>query len=200
MKTGSVSRRHFIGAIALAGAAASVTRVFAALPGQSVDLVHDTLNGLLAFVVPGTDSYSTQQGVLSTSPGGTDGGGIEALIATIDLSTPYIPQFSATIAALLNGLAQAVNPAGAGPFVSPFANLGFAQKAAVFQIMDATDAYKVLSGILPAFVAFFVYSEAGVFDPSTRKLTGKPLGWTISNYSGVADGRDEFRGYLREEG
>jgi hypothetical protein len=30
----------------------------------------------------------------------------------------------------------------------------------------------------------------------TRTLTQQPVGWTISNYSGTADGRDEFRGYL----
>jgi hypothetical protein len=38
--------------------------------------------------------------------------------------------------------------------------------------------------------------DAGAFDPVTRTLTQQPVGWTISNYSGTADGRDEFRGYL----
>jgi hypothetical protein len=64
--------------------------------------------------------------------------------------------------------------------------------------MDGHDAFKVLAGVLPAFVAFFVYSEAGAFDPATRSLTGRPLGWTLSDYDGVADGRDAMIGYLRE--
>ncbi len=33
--------------------------------------------------------------------------------------------------------------------------------------------------MLPPFVAFFCYSEAGAFDPATRSLTGEPLGWTL---------------------
>ena len=63
--------------------------------------------------------------------------------------------------------------------------------------MDTTDALKPLIGILPAICAFLVYSEAGVFDPTSRTLTDTPVGWALSNYQGVADGRDEFRGYLR---
>ena len=38
--------------------------------------------------------------------------------------------------------------------------------------------------------------EAGTFDPAIRKLTGKPLGWTLCHYQGVADGRDELLGYF----
>jgi hypothetical protein len=54
----------------------------------------------------------------------------------------------------------------------------------------------VIAGVLPAFVAFFGYSEAAAFDPTSGTLTSTPIGWTISNYQGVADGRDEFLGYL----
>jgi hypothetical protein len=160
------------------------------------DVVRDTFNGLLAFVVPGHDEYSIAQGVSSTDPGGVDAGVMDVLIATIDESTPYVPQFSLLAAALLNGIAQAVNATGAGPFVSPFARLSFAEKTAVFQIMDGNDAYKVLASVLPAFVAYFIYSEAGAFDPATRSLSGTPLGWRLASYAGVADGRDEFLGYL----
>jgi hypothetical protein len=174
-------------------------RWFEAAHAQELDVVRDTYNGLLAFVVPGSDLYSRAQGVSTPERGGVDAGAAESLIETIDRSTPLIPQFSAQVAALLNGVAAAVNPAATGPFASPFARLPFAHKAAVFQFMDASDAYRVLSGVLPAFVAFFVYSEAGTFDTVTRSLTGKPLGWTLSNYQGVADGRDEFRGYLKEK-
>jgi hypothetical protein len=53
-----------------------------------------------------------------------------------------------------------------------------------------------LVGVLPALVAFLAYSEAGVFDHATRTLHGRPVGWTLSGYEGVADGRDDFRGYF----
>jgi hypothetical protein len=107
-----------------------------------------------------------------------------------------IPGFSAQVAAVLNSLATIVNPSPAVTFVSPFANLSFAEKAGVFQIMDATAGLQQLGGILPPFAAFFTYSDAGTFDPTTRSLTGEPLGWTLSHYQGVADGRDELLGYF----
>jgi hypothetical protein len=206
MKGEQLSRRIFLGQMALASAAAALVRAPESLGvggwlesahAASADVLHDTFNGLMAFVVPGRDEYSIQQGVVSDSPGGVEAGGVDGLIATIDESTPYFPNFSAAIAAILNGTALAVNPGAAGPFVSPFARLSSQEKAAVFQYMDGTDTFKVLAGVLPAFVAFFVYSEAGTFDPITRSLTGVPVGWTISDYQGVADGRDEFLGYLK---
>ena len=162
----------------------------------SADLLHDTYNGLLAFVVPGRDDYSQHQGEATDEPGGVESGAVDALIATIDESTPYVPGFSMQIAGILNYIALAINAAAAGPFTSPFARLSMAEKAAVFRVMDAEPSLKVIAGVLPAFVAFFVYSEAGVFDPATRSLTGEPLGWTLSNYQGVADGRNEFLGYF----
>ena len=125
-----------------------------------------------------------------------DEGVADILIATLDETTPFVPQFSATVAAILNGIALAVNPSPPGTFLSPFACLSFAEKAAVFQIMDATDSLKPLAGVLPAFVAFFCYSEAAVFDPVTRTLTGQPIAWELSSYQGVADGRNEFLGYF----
>jgi|SRR5712691_11727580 len=161
-----------------------------------VDFVHDTLNGLLAFVAPGPDAYSVAQGVSTVEPGGLDAGVTEVLIETLDLSAPFLPQFSATVAAILNNVAQLVNPAAGGPFLSLFARLSFAEKVTVFQIMDGTDSLKPLAGVLPALVAYVCYSEAGVFDPTTRSLTGDPIGWAISSYTGVADGRDEFLGYF----
>lgn len=200
MKSNVISRGGFVGQMSLASAAALLMQAPEFLPGdawmetlmaQTSDLLHDTFNGLLAFVVPGTDAYSIHQGVSAHDPGGVDAGAADALIETIDLSTPFVPQFSSQVAALLNGLAQAVNPTAGGSFVSPFARLSFVEKVAVFQIMDGNDSFKVLAGVLPGFVAFFVYSEAGTFDPATRSLTARPLGWTLSNYNGVADGRDE---------
>jgi hypothetical protein len=183
--------------IAQAPVFASGGRWFAAAEAAPLDFVRDTFHGLLAFVVPGTDAYSQAQGVSTADPGGVDAGVTDALIATIDGSAPYIGNFSAVVATILNGLGEAVHPGVTGPFGSPFANLTYPEKTAVFQIMDNDGAFKVLAGVLPAFVAFFVYSEAGTFDPATRSLTATPLGWSLSNYQGVADGRDEFRGYLQ---
>jgi hypothetical protein len=161
-----------------------------------VGLVRDTLNGLLAFVVPGPDAYSVAQGVSDAATGGVDAGVMEVLIKTLDLSAPFIPNFSSMVAGILNDLAQKVNPAAVGSLASLFSRLSFAEKAAVFQIMDSTDSLKSIGGVLPAFVAYVCYSDAGVFDPVTRTLQARPVGWMISSYSGVADGRNEFRGYF----
>ena len=159
-----------------------------------IDVVRDTLNGLLAFVVPGPDAYSVAQGSSDDAPGGVEAGVMEVLIRTLDLSAPFLPHFSVTVAGLLNDLAQKVNPSAAGSLSSPFSRLSFAEKVAV--IMDGTDLLKSLAGVLPAFVAYLCYSDAGVFDPTTGGLTGKPVGWTISNYTGTADGREECSGYF----
>jgi hypothetical protein len=58
--------------------------------------------------------------------------------------------------------------------------------------------YRPLIGALPALVAFLAYSEVGVFDPATRSLTATPVGWTLSGYAGVADGRAELIGYFED--
>ena len=83
------------------------------------DLVHDTLNGLLAFIVPGPDAYSQAQALTSPTLGGVDANVIDVLIETLDLSVPFLPQFSATVAGILNNLAQLVDPSATTPFQSP---------------------------------------------------------------------------------
>ena len=198
-------RRDFVWGGALAAAALVVSRsefAQAAVAPSAADhaIVLDTIDGLLAFVVPGPDAHSVAQGMTSPTVGGVGLGIAAMLAATIDQTTPFVPHFSATVAATLNALASLVNaaalPTPAPPFASPFARLSFAEKAAVFQIMDGNEALKLLGGVLPPFVAFFCYSEAAAFDPATRTLTGQPVAWRLSRYQGVADGRDEFRGYL----
>jgi hypothetical protein len=169
----------------------------AAAKAAGPDLVTDTLNGLLAFVVPGADGYSLAQGISTQEAGGVEAGVAQALIETIDASAPYLPSFSAVVASILNDLAQAVGAPASGDFEAPFARLSFAQKVAVLQIMDSTDPLKPLAGVLPAIVAYLAHSEAGAFDPATRSITSPPVGWTISDYTGVAEGRAELRGYFR---
>lgn len=199
------SRRSFLGNVAFTAAASAVLSARGFLDGQGwleaataapADLVHQTFNGLFAFVVPGPDEYSVAQGASTTEPGGLDAGAVEAFLTTLDQSTP-LPNFSGIVAATLNGLAQQVNPTATTPFDSPFANLSYVEKAVVFSVIDSIDQLKLLGGLLPLFVAYFCYSEAGVLDPATRTLTGHPIGWQLSHYTGVSDGRAEFLGYFR---
>jgi hypothetical protein len=200
----AISRRGFLANALWTSVASAILRArtfvdragLDAAEAPSPDLVQDTFNGLLAFVVPGPDEYSLSQGVSTSEPGGVDAAAATVLTATLDGSTPFIPHFSATVATVLNNLAQAVNPSAAGAFSSPFARLSFAEKVAVFEIMDATDSLRPLAGVLPALTAAFCFSEAGVFDPATRSLSGSPVGWRISSYQGIADGRAEFLGYF----
>jgi hypothetical protein len=112
---------------------------------------------------------------------------------------------SSGVATLLNNYALEVNSAAvSGPFSSPFANLAFKDKAAVFQRFESDQVasslapeLRFVSGILPGFVAFVFNSEAGHYDPGARQLTGKPVSWTIANYSGPAEGHAEFKGYYQ---
>jgi hypothetical protein len=164
------------------------------------DTVTETFDGLVAFVVPGPDEYSVAQGDSTAEPGGIDAGATPALIAGLNFAQWFNPTAAEAVATLLNSVALAVNPnAASGGFASPFANLSFAEKAAVFSVLEGDPQFvslRSLVGSLLALVAFLCYSEVGVFDPATRTLVGEPIGWTLSSYDGVADGRDEFRGYF----
>lgn len=155
----------------------------------------DTLQALLAFVVPGPDQFSVAQGVTDTELGGVDAGVLAALTETLDLAAPS-PQPPLTtsqfVVVLLDQVAGGVNPAASG-----FASLSFGEKMAVFAFLESDPLAAPLASALLAVTANLVYSEAGVFDPSTRTLTGQPLGWDLTGYSGTADGRDEFVGYYR---
>ena len=206
-----ISRRRFI---ELAGAAA----VFAQIPGflagrgwledalaQSPDATRDALNGLVAFVVPGPDAYSVAQGQSTAEPGGIEAGGTDLLIELLDrfVDTPagaVLPS-SGGVAQLLNGTALQVNPAAAGgAFASPFARLKFDEKIEVFRRLEEItedSELRFVSGILIGAVGFLCFGEGGVFDRSTRQLTGTPVGWTLENYDGVAEGRAELRGYWK---
>lgn len=199
------TRRNFIADMGLAAAALILFRStdsidrgwLATAEAATLDEIRDTLNGLLAFILPGPDQYSVTQGVSTAEPGALAANVTDVLMETVDQSATYLPSFSAVVATVFNDLAGLVNPTATGPFASHFAHLSFNEKVAVFQIMDSTDSLKPLIGILPAICAFLVYSEAGVFDPVTKSITDTPVGWKLSNYDGVADGRDEFQGYLR---
>ena len=184
----SFSRRSFLhSALAAAGMLlvhevkafpdSAVLRTIA--PAATVDLVHDTINGLSAFVVPGPDAYSLAQGVSTPEPGAIAALATEIFIPILDGSVPFVPNFSAVVAGILNQLTLAVNPSPVGPFNAPFANLSFNEKVVVLQIMDGTDSLKPLAGILPAFVAYICYSEASVLD-RVDAYDYRPTGWLVA--------------------
>jgi hypothetical protein len=166
------------------------------------DVVEETMNGLVAFIVPGRDRYSTGQGTKSAKAGGIEAGATPALIQTLDRFLPSNPPLSATTATILNSVATTVRPASRrGKFGSAFANLSFAEKAKVFQTVEGfsgpeAGSIRFLFGNLPDLVAFLAYSEAGVFDRRRGRLRRRPLGWSLTGYGGTADGHAEFRGYL----
>lgn len=201
----TLTRRTFVArALATAGALVALPDAIARLGLDDVaaaapDLVTDTLNGLVAFVVPGPDAYSIAQGEATAEPGGIDAFATPALIEGLTFAQPSQP-LASIVASLLNLVAQGVDPESAsGPFASPFANLAFAEKAAVFDVLEHDEAFAQLwslFGILPSLVAFLAYSEVGVFNLATRSLVGTPVGWTLTSYDGVADGRDAYIGYF----
>jgi hypothetical protein len=208
-----LSRRRFLRHAGLTAAAMALLQAPQVLSGRGwiqpvyaadPHLVRDhTYNGLLAFVVPGNDPYSMDQGVSTKKPGGVDADITDVLIASMDQAVPFRPNFSVELAGILNFVAQQVNASASEPFSAPFANLSFPEKVKVFAFLEGgvvpeLRPFAPLAGVLLQFVAFLVYSEAGVFDPNTRTLTDRPLGWKLSNYEGVADGRDEFKGYYQD--
>ena len=173
----------------------------------------DTFNGLLAMLVPGDDAYSRRQGVTRAGPGGVGSGAAPFVIDTYRRALPIPLVFPGVevkvpiqlfIEAVLNSEALAVNPlAGTGPFKSAFANLSYADKVEVLRrleedrpIYDGT-ILRFLFNTLPTLTTFVAYSEAPVFDKRTRTITRRPVGWDLTAYPGVADGRDEFIGYYR---
>jgi hypothetical protein len=152
------------------------------------NLVQQTMNGLVAFIVPGPDRYSRAQGTTTKTPGGIEAGATPVLIRTLDRFLPGPLPLSATAATILNEFAAQVTPVNRGyhPFLSAFANLSVARKAQVFQTVESLQAesagsIRFLIGNLPDLVAFVAY--------------GRPLGRKLTKYAGVADGRKELKGY-----
>lgn len=209
-----LSRRTFVSRSAMLAAAALLGQVpgFVARQGlveealaQTPDMTHDTLNGFVAFVVPGPDAYSVAQGQSTPEPGGIDAGATELLIETANRyagssNTSGVPAAEG-VAALLNQAATRVNPAAAsGAFVSPFARLRFEEKVEAMRLLEQDtegSTVRAISGTLMGITAFLAYSEGGVLDRGRRETTAEPVGWKISRYDGVAEGRDELIGYWK---
>lgn len=127
---------------------------------------------------------------------------------------------SLAVAMLLNLVATQANPAAVeGPFLSPFARLSFDDKARAFELLEGPDPdlvgaldtelpeplrsslsglLRFLSGALLEFSAFGSYNEWAVFDAQTKTLRATPVGWTLTGYTGPADGRDDLIGYYQD--
>lgn len=122
-------------------------------------------------------------------------GGADVLIATLDRFIVTRPPLSTTIAAFLNGL----SPQRRGPFASRFANLRFREKRAVLDALTASseEGIRFLGSNLAGLAAFACYSEANAYDRRRRRLRKRPLGWSLSGYDGLAEGRAELKGYYR---
>lgn len=211
---GGLSRRTFVSRTGVLGAAALLGQIpgFLARQGwleealaQSPDLTRDTLNGLVAFVVPGPDAYSVAQGQSTPEAGGIEAGTTELLIETANSyagsSTAANPAAADAVAGLLNQLALRVNPVAAGgAFQSPFARLSLGEKIEVFRILEQETegtSLRAISGTLISLTAFLAYSEGGVLDRDRREAPTEPVGWRISGYDGVAEGRDDLIGYWK---
>lgn len=211
MRETGVSRRELLErATALVAGAAVLDRLPHALRvhgwledayAATPKVVQQTINGLVAFIVPGRDRYSRAQGTTSRTPGGIEAGTTPALIRTLDRFLPGPLPLSATAASILNEFATQVDPSSRqGPFASPFANLSFADKGRVFQTVEGLESesagsIRFLVGNLPDLVAFLAYSEVGVYDAKRRRVRGRPVGWRLTRYAGVAEGRKELKGY-----
>ncbi|NLV78651.1 MAG: hypothetical protein GXY65_04795 [Rhodococcus sp.] len=206
------NRRQFLVRLAVTGVAAtSVAALFTAPPAAraQTDATTDTINAILAFVVPGDDPYSRQQGMATDRPGGVTPGTTDSLRRTFDLAVPDMGLTplgldvtgADAVAALVNLFAVTAEPSSVtGPFAAPFANLSHASKAHVFDLLDTDPRFPGRSiayavNAIPTLAAFVAYSEVSAFDRDRRVLTGRPVGWALSDYAGVGDGWDEFLGY-----
>ena len=193
--------------------------------GEDVDVVVDTFNGLGAMIWPGHDAYSVAQGEWRDGPGAVAANVGRHMTEMLDglVAQPYtalpvnrgtVP-LSGSLASAINSVAVAVNPVGTGAaFPSPFARLTVADKAAVWRILeqdtrqvadrDPTRSLGVLQflfGVLPPLVAFYAFCEVDVFDPATRTVVRRPLGWDHAGFLGdrtaPVEGWDDFLGYYQ---
>lgn len=240
-------------------------------------LARDTLNGFVAFSLPGQDAYSTAQGTPRSEPGGIEAGGTDFLIRNLDRFLPFpdeivrpaasalvtalrdlpLPiagnllfglfgpsvvtiglvddavQFiienddtaplSLPVALLLNYVATATDPASLhGAFLSPFSRLSFADKARAMAMIEVSQSQLValldtqvpqplqasvsgllqfLGGALHEFAAFGSLGESPRFDPATRTLTGRPVGWQLTGFlpdNQTGDGWDDLLGFYQD--
>jgi hypothetical protein len=113
MTSTQLTRRAFLARIGVLGAGAALLPRCVAGPGAGGDLdaealdlgdlidllrpvlgdlSRDTLNGFVAFILPGQDPYSNAQGTPRSEPGGIEAGGTDFLIQNLDRFLPVADQ------------------------------------------------------------------------------------------------------------
>lgn len=222
-----LDRRAFLARAGVVGLSAALLQLPGALRARGLldgaasdtDLTLDTMRGLAAFVVPGPDPYSVAQGHPSPTPGGIAARAAEYLVVNLDafVPAPALGPFSGdgtvpasgAVATMLNAMAAQVDPvATAGGFASHFSRLSWENKAEVFRRLEATqgddDGAQTIWFVALALVSFAAYccfSDWHRFDPVTRTLDGRPVGWDLTGYNpgltSAADGWPELQGYYR---
>jgi hypothetical protein len=203
---GLVRRSLLIGVPTTVALAALPSPVARAASGE--DYVTQGLNGVVAYVVPGEDGYSRQQGLTAPYPGGVAAGAGRALAHTYDqaVEVAIAPALAINLpgaqgVSLLLALFTAWRyPSASGPFDHPFANLRHAQKGAVLADLDRQEFWQATPlgyalGTLVTLAAFCSFAEAGVYDRARGSLARWPVGWTLARYRGVSDGWPELLGY-----
>ena len=205
-----LSRRQFLARSALVTAAVAAAPALlksrkahaAVLPPA---MITDTLNAVLAFVVPGADPYSVQQQLTDDQPGGVEANAqlpLEFGLNTAGLAPPPFDSLSELISFALDNVTDFINPTVTGPFSARFANLTWNEKVAVFSAMESGLAGAeliTLANALLLYSGLVSYSEAGVLNPLTGELIAEPVGWQISDYKGISVGRDDYQGYYRNQ-
>ena len=165
-------------------------------------------SGVTAVALPGLDPPPSEAATLDDAL---------RLLLESDATVPL----SLAVAALLNLLATQVNPAAvSGAFLSPFARLSYPEKARGFELLEGPDTdlvalldaefpqplqdtvsglLRFVAGALLEFATFGGYHEYAVFDPATKQLTARPVGWELSGYQpdGPVEGWDEFIGFYQ---
>lgn len=121
MARNELSRRGFLARIGVLGAGARfLPRFVSAAPGATIELAglvdalrpvlgqltRDTLDGFIAFIVPGDDDYSRAQGTPRDDAGGIAVGGTDFLIESLDRFPPFsIDEARPAASALVSALA-----------------------------------------------------------------------------------------------
>jgi hypothetical protein len=204
-----VRRRTVLLCVPVGAAAALAVWSTPAAGAAAEDYPAQAFKALAAYVVPGDDAYSVQQGLTAARPGGVAAGTDVMLRETYDraIAIGIAPAFAVDlpgavgVALLLDVFTRARYPqVAAGPFPHPFANLRHGHKALVLADIDSAQLLEdsvigYAFGTLITLAAFGCYGERGVYDPATRTLRGRPVGWELARYDGVSDGWPELRGY-----
>lgn len=205
------SRRRFLAGAAAGAGGLVVAGSWPAPAAAGVTSIDHAFAGVAAFVAPGNDSFSRQQGVQTTQPGGVDAQAGRVVIETLDAALPLVAGEAEVrapgalgVAILLDTLAvQRKALSVVGPFASPFANLKYLDKRWVLEQLDLSP---LLNGTpleyggnaITTLAAMGAFSERASFDRQAQQLRDRPKAWDRSKYGGVSDGWPEFIGYYQD--